>query len=74
MDLGLKNKKALVAGASRGLGFATALALSGEKTRLPRPGPYSPRVAFAGARPGLRSLRSLAMTSFLFFRNLIDPN
>lgn len=31
MDLGLKNKKALVTGASRGLGFATALELSGEK-------------------------------------------
>ena len=30
MDLGLKNKKALVTGASRGLGFATASALSGE--------------------------------------------
>jgi 3-oxoacyl-[acyl-carrier protein] reductase len=30
MDLGLRNKKALVTGASRGLGLATALALSGE--------------------------------------------
>jgi 3-oxoacyl-[acyl-carrier protein] reductase len=30
MDLGLKNKKALVTGASRGLGYATALALARE--------------------------------------------
>jgi NADP-dependent 3-hydroxy acid dehydrogenase YdfG len=30
MDLGLKDKKALVTGASRGSGYATALALSGE--------------------------------------------
>jgi 3-oxoacyl-[acyl-carrier protein] reductase len=34
MDLGLKNKKALVTGASRGLGFATALALSGEGAQV----------------------------------------
>ncbi|MGD0175006.1 MAG: hypothetical protein ABSC61_11380 [Anaerolineales bacterium] len=37
MDLGLKNKKALVTGASRGLGFATALALSGEKNQIAPP-------------------------------------
>jgi hypothetical protein len=30
MDLGLKNKKALVTGASRGPEYATALAVSGE--------------------------------------------
>ena len=30
MDLGLKDKKAFLAGSSRGLGYATALALSGE--------------------------------------------
>jgi len=34
MDLGLKNKKALVTGASRGLGYATALALSGEGAQV----------------------------------------
>ncbi|MFZ5819130.1 MAG: SDR family oxidoreductase [Chloroflexota bacterium] len=34
MDLGLKNKRALVAGASRGLGFATALQLAREGCRV----------------------------------------
>ena len=34
MDLGLKNKTALVTGASRGLGFATALALAREGCRV----------------------------------------
>jgi 3-oxoacyl-[acyl-carrier protein] reductase len=34
MDLGLKDKRALVTGASRGLGYATALALAGEGCRV----------------------------------------
>ena len=34
MDLGLKNKRALVTGASRGLGFATALTLAREGCRV----------------------------------------
>jgi 3-oxoacyl-[acyl-carrier protein] reductase len=34
MDLGLTDKKALVCGASRGLGYATALALAGEGARV----------------------------------------
>ena len=34
MDLGLKDKRALVTGASRGLGFATALALAREGCRV----------------------------------------
>jgi hypothetical protein len=53
--------------------------LSDAKIRMPRPGPYFARIAFAGARPGLRSLWSpplrddkLAMTSLLFFNALID--
>jgi 3-oxoacyl-[acyl-carrier protein] reductase len=34
MDLGLKNKRALVTGASRGLGYATALALAKEGCKI----------------------------------------
>jgi 3-oxoacyl-[acyl-carrier protein] reductase len=34
MDLGLKNKKALITGASRGLGFATASVLAAEGARV----------------------------------------
>jgi 3-oxoacyl-[acyl-carrier protein] reductase len=34
MDLGLKNKKALITGASRGLGFATASALAAEGAKV----------------------------------------
>jgi 3-oxoacyl-[acyl-carrier protein] reductase len=34
MDLGLKNKRALITGASRGLGYATALALAREECRV----------------------------------------
>ena len=34
MDLGLKNKRALVTGASRGLGYATALALAKEGCKV----------------------------------------
>jgi 3-oxoacyl-[acyl-carrier protein] reductase len=35
MDLGLKNKKTLVTGASRGPGYATTLARSSEGARIP---------------------------------------
>jgi len=52
MDLGLKNKKALVTGAVRGLGFAPALALSGEKTRLPTPAPTLQESHFPGRGRG----------------------
>jgi 3-oxoacyl-[acyl-carrier protein] reductase len=34
MDLGLKNKRALVTGSSRGLGYATALALAKEGCKV----------------------------------------
>ena len=34
MDLGLKNKIAVVTGASRGLGYATALQLAREEAKL----------------------------------------
>ncbi len=52
MDLGLKNKTALVAGASRGLGYATALALAREGCRVIVNGRDADKVKAAAERIG----------------------
>ena len=52
MDLNLKNKTALVAGASRGLGYATALALAREGCRVIVNGRDADKVKAAAERIG----------------------
>lgn len=53
MDLGLKGKVAMVAGASRGLGYAVADALALEGARISAASRDAGRLAAAGARLGL---------------------
>lgn len=52
MDLGLKGKVAMVAGASRGLGYAVAEALALEGARISAASRDADRIAAAGARLG----------------------
>lgn len=53
MDLGLKGKVAMVAGASRGLGYAVAEALALEGARISAASRDADRIAAAGARLGV---------------------
>jgi 3-oxoacyl-[acyl-carrier protein] reductase len=50
MDLGLRNRVFLVTGGSRGLGFATALALIGEGARVVLGAPHETMAAAAASR------------------------
>ena len=55
MDLGLKNKRALVTGSSRGLGYATALALSMEGCRVAVNGRDETKIKSAAEKMGRAS-------------------
>jgi 3-oxoacyl-[acyl-carrier protein] reductase len=50
MDLGLKDKRALVTGASRGLAYATALVLAGEGCKLAINGRNEDKIKAAAER------------------------
>ena len=50
MDLNLKDKRALVTGSSRGLGYATALALAREGCRVTINGRNEEKVDYRGDR------------------------
>jgi 3-oxoacyl-[acyl-carrier protein] reductase len=70
MDLGLKNKRALVTGASKGLGFATALLLAQEGCQVAINGRDEARLAAAAGKIGAETkARVLALPG-----DLSDPD